>query len=336
MIVTLVFIIFVVLTIFLGALNRTFSAVSARELSRRSREGDQQARRLHLVAKYGHDVGIVFWPAIVFFCSVTIWTASHLLAPGLAICAIILLLAITFLYMPSAKVPKIFIKFSTKLAPKVARTIAFVEPAVRLVKPLGERLSSHEIDTLSQDDLVETLKQQRGAPGQRIGNDEISTTIHLLGASNDLIGKHTVPLESTKVVSVEESIGPILINELHQTKQQYFPVREAKKKNIIGTFYIGDLLEQSEGGKVSDVVDSHLFFVHEKQPLKHLLDAFIKTKSHIFMVIDDKQKILGVVSMEDALSKLLGGSIVGNFDSYESPESVSEVLNSRQEPPEQV
>lgn len=307
----------------LSGLIKAYTDVSARELSRRSREGDEHAHSLHLVAKYGAEISLVFWPITLVFLSVSLVLFARELSGFVAIFVTISLLLIVFLYIPRAKVTRPVVLLAEKFASRLARTLAFVEPAV---KPVAHRLirkKSVSTGIYTKEDLSELLNRQRLSEDNRIDPDTLDMVIHLTKAKGRPISSVYVPLESTKVVSVEESIGPILINELHQTKQIYFPVREPKKKNIIGTFYIGDLQARAEGGKVKEVVDSSLYYVGDQQGVEVLLDAFVKTKSHIYLVINEHQKILGVIDIESAIKKLLGRSYDEYFDQYDNPQEVA-------------
>ncbi len=312
-----------VLAAVISGLIRVYSGISARELSRRSREGDHHAQSLHLVAKYGPEILLVFWPLALILTSVSLVIFASLLDPWAFVLVAILEVAIIYLIIPRLTPLPPIAFLAEKISPRLARALATSEPVIKPIARLFVNKTPKLTKIYTKEDLRELLSQQRESPENRIEDSVIDMIVHLLRAKGKNISSITVPLESTKVVSADDEIGPILINELHQTKQTYFAVREPKKKNIIGTFFIGDLQARMDGGKVKDVMIPKLYYVNEAQGVEALLDAFIKTKSHVFLVIDENQKILGVVDIESALKKLLGFSFDEYFDQYESPEEVS-------------
>jgi len=125
-------------------------------------------------------------------------------------------------------------------------------------------------------------------------------------------------------VNVNEPIGPILLEELHKTGHSRFPVYEDKQDNIVGTLYIGDLLSKAkEDGKLKDVVKHDTKYVHEDYRLGEVLKAFSTTKQHLFVVVNSFEEFVGIVTIGDILSQLLGVSLTDDFDDYENLRAVA-------------
>ena len=315
--------VFILLSLVLSSLNKTYQAISAKELSRRSRTGDKKAHSIHLVAKYGLEASIVFWALIIICSSLAVYIGSQLLDNWAAVLSTAIFLAIVFMLMPRLKIFGFEWSMAAWTAPRVAKTLGFIEPVNRRIKNLAQRLTNQN-RAMSEQDLIETLSAQQKSSGEdRLDDNTIELLLSLLKNREAPISKYLVPLEDTKVVSVEESMGPILLDELHQTGQEYFPVREKKKKNIIGTVHLANIMNQAEGGKIKDIFNEQLFYINQNCHLSDVIDAFIKTKNHVYLTIDSKQKITGTISLETAIKALLGDAIETGFDSYEDPASVS-------------
>jgi CBS domain containing-hemolysin-like protein len=70
-------------------------------------------------------------------------------------------------------------------------------------------------------------------------------------------------------------------------------------------------------------MDKRVQYLHVDHPLEQVLDAFYKTGTHLFIVTDDYSAFVGIITVEDVLTELLGYRISGDFDQYDSLAVVS-------------
>lgn len=311
------------LSLFLSRLRTVYTSIPASELSHRSREGDKTARQLHLVAKYGASISVVFWTLILLATAGGILISTQVIAGIWAYLLSIVLLFAVFIFIPNTRSSRICSKIAIKLAPQIATILSHTLPITKMVNRVSGRLMPKQGVKLSLEEVAAFFKDQKETSKPLLTQQQTEAIVSILKSDNKRIKDVMLPFESIRIVKDNEAIGPILIDELHKTNQGWFPVRPAKKKNIIGFFYIHDLLAHAEGGKISDVMDEELFYIHEKQPLWAILDAFIQTKSQIYLVIDETQKIVGIVSVECVLVKLLGNLESAGSESYDDPETVA-------------
>jgi CBS domain containing-hemolysin-like protein len=119
-------------------------------------------------------------------------------------------------------------------------------------------------------------------------------------------------------------LSPVLLDELHQSGHSRFPVyAEGGKETVVGLLYIRDLIELKAHTVVSEVMQKHVYFVHEDRELDHVLNAFIRTKHHLFIVVNAFAEITGVVTIEDVLEQIIGKPIVDEFDRYDDMREVA-------------
>ena len=78
-----------------------------------------------------------------------------------------------------------------------------------------------------------------------------------------------------------------------------------------------DLYEADRQGRgdepVSELVKP-VCRVSEKLPVQNLLDQFIKSQDHLFLVEDEFGQTAGIVTLEDAIETLLGREIIDEYD----------------------
>jgi CBS domain containing-hemolysin-like protein len=71
-------------------------------------------------------------------------------------------------------------------------------------------------------------------------------------------------------------------------------------------------------------MEKKVYYIHEKDTLEHALAAFLKTRHHLFIVINDQRETVGLVTLEDVLETLIGRRIVDEDDIHADLRAVAE------------
>lgn len=87
------------------------------------------------------------------------------------------------------------------------------------------------------------------------------------------------------------------------------PVYRNTIDNIVGFLYIKDLLSFLKDTKY--ITDWHSFirgahFTHSTKLISELLDELRENKIHLAIVLDDKEKCLGLITLEDIVEEIVG------------------------------
>lgn len=307
---------------------RAYGHVPARELKRRTRQGDELAAVLYKVAAYGLSVQIVLYifatlclyaAYLLFVLSLGMWLALPTLG-------VLLLAGAGVIYSNGG--PR---RISFTLAAKVSKPLSwliertqpvlgFVERAVRRVFPLHIHSGVYE-----RVDLIHLLKQQTGQPDNRIADQELTMAENALTFGDKTVADVLVPKRLVTAVKAGDAIGPLLMNELHKAGHSRFPVYEGQKSNIVGILYLHDLVTAKQSGLVRDIMRPKVVYVHEKFTLSQALEAFLKTKQHLFIVVNEFEEYVGIVTVEGVLEQIIGITIPDDFDQYEDLRAVAAV-----------
>ena len=112
------------------------------------------------------------------------------------------------------------------------------------------------------------------------------------------------PLGDSVAISSEEIIGPLLLDELHRSKQDIFPITDTEGR-IIGAVHISSLIDMSSlSSRISDVAHSSIVRVGPHQHVRTIIETMFD--EHVMLcVVHDKQD-MGIISMADAVHALLG------------------------------
>src|SRR6185437_14778852 len=146
---------------------------------------------------------------------------------------------------------------------------------------------------------------------------------HALTFSEKSVYDCMVPRREVRTVSSEESISPVVIRELHDSGYSRFPVYGDKLDHFVGTLYLRDLIDLKASGNVKDVMEHAVYYVHEEYPLEQALHAFLKTKHHLFIVVNKFEEYVGIITIEDIIEQILGCKIVDEFDAYDDLRAVA-------------
>jgi len=307
------------------ALLKTYSHVPAKELARQARKGDTVAGLLYRAATYGASLRVLLWFIIGLALAGSVIIFAGILPTWLAVIFVALIVWVGFAWIPTANLSKLGIRLARQLAPPIAWLLDRLQPLnsritrfVRRHRPITVRTGLYE-----KSDLVELLERQKHQPENRIPHGEIDLLQHALTFGEKQVIDVLIPSRVVSFVSVEEPIGPILMEELHKSGHSRFPVFEGTQDKIIGILLMRDLIANKKAGKVADVMRKHVSYVHEDFTLYQTLQAFIKTKQHLFIVVNAFEEQVGIITIEDVIEQIVGKLIIDEFDNYDDLRSVA-------------
>lgn len=321
----ILFIIFAALTVVGLALQKTYDQVPAYELKRQAQKGNADAKILYRAVAYGPSLKVLLWITIGIGATGLFFVVARDLPWPLALLGIAIILWFGLVWLPHTKVSKLSRRLALWLTPAVAWKLNYLHPLFEAVGLAVHRHTAPARHTrlYQREDLVELLQQQEKQTDSRISKAQIDMAIHALTFGSKLVRDTLTPWSQVKKVNVGDSLGPILMDELHKAGHSRFPVYDGKKDNIVGLLYLRDLLQEQAGGLVKNIMHRHVTYVHEEQTLYQTLQAFLKTKRHLFIVVNRFEEVVGVISIEDVLEQIIGQPIMDEFDQYEDLRAVA-------------
>jgi CBS domain containing-hemolysin-like protein len=307
------------------SLLKVYRRVPERELRKRAREGDELAKALYRAVAYGHSLTTVLWIIVglanaLFFVLVSRSTPTWF---ALIVSAIIIWAG--FVWLPARNVTHMSAWVAARLAPALAWLLNYLHP---LLDGLSGFFGRHWPVTIhtglyDRDDILELLQYQQAQPDNRVEQTELEIAIHALTFGDLAVGQAMVPRRVVKMVAANEAIGPVMMSELHDSGFSRFPVYSGKKDNLVGILYLRDLVRAKAGGRIEKYMNTDVMFVHEEQPLTDALQAVLKTKRHLFIVVNSFEEFVGIITMEDVLERAIGKPIVDEFDQYDDMRAVA-------------
>lgn len=291
-----------------------------------ARGGDDVAVLMYRPVAYGMSLKLFLGLFIVLFGGASLGFMVQAVGPWVAVLALLALLVLGALaIVPGAELTKRSVWLARKFAPPLAWVLERVQPVFDAVARFLQKHRPVRMHTglYEKSDLVELLEQQKGQADSRVSNGEIDMLVHALSFGDRYVSEILVPKRVVKSVASTEAVGPILMADLHKSGHSRFPVYEGSHDNVVGVLYLHDLVAAKQTGTVAEVMKHKLLYVHEDFTLYDTLQAFLKTKQHLFLVVNSFEEYVGIITIEDILEQMIGKPIVDEFDAYDDLRAVA-------------
>lgn len=307
-------------------LNTTYRHVPAKELKRLARAGDDVAQLLYGAVAYGLSLQVLLGGLAIAFAAVSLVCLVSIIGAWLAILVLLVALALGgFVFVPTNELTRSSLWLAKRAAPAIAWVLERLHPVFDFIARFVSRHRHITFHTglYEKEDLAELLERQKDQPDSRIAPNEIALLQHALTFGDKLVADALVPKRVVKTVAVSEPIGPILMDELSKSGHSRFPVYDGKHDNIVVILYLHDLVATKRTGTVDDIMSTKLTYVHEDFTLFQALQAFLKTKRHLFLAVNGYEELVGILTIEDVLEQMIGKPIVDEFDKYDDLRAVA-------------
>ncbi|HEV7952370.1 MAG TPA: CBS domain-containing protein [Candidatus Saccharimonadales bacterium] len=322
MIVLMVFIIVVIFALLLivGGFEPKQSTLSRFELERRRKNGEPAARAIAEREKMLVDV-ISIKHVLVALCLVLL-TILSIAWFGIFIGTIITMVVV-FSYGPIARLHPI-----RQQSQRVYRHSEHLLLALIRAHPTLFRLIRHptmaldkEVHLESREELLHLITQSQRV----LTPDEKSLMTHGLQFPSRKVSEVMRPRGKIDTIGAKELLGPLVLDDLHKTGHTRFPVVDKDIDHVIGVLHVRDLLSLDTKRSVTaeKAMEPRVFYIHQDQTLHHALMAFLRTYHHLFIVVNEDQETVGILSLEDTIEALIGRKIVDEFDAHSDIQRVA-------------
>ncbi len=220
-----------------------------------------------------------------------------------------------------------FKPFGTLILAYASQPLLAVVNSLKFITiPLGrifDRFIEEQPVTLTRTELNHMLSAVVPADTD-LSPDELRIVKHALTFGDKTVHDIMTPRSVIASVREDDVLSPLLLDELHQSGHSRFPVLSQDGGDAAGILYIRDLVDLKSHSKVGELMHKPVQFVNETRELDHVLQAFLRTKQHLFLVVNSFAEITGLVTIEDVVEQILGKPIIDEFDKYDSMREVAE------------
>jgi CBS domain containing-hemolysin-like protein len=298
-------------------IRKTYFYLPLRELKRQATKSGTLAAHLYPTVAYGSSLSALLWIFIALTSAGGFILLARSLPTWLSVVALLVLLWIAYSWLPSSRVTKFGTRLTSLVNPVILWLLGHLHPLFS--HTIGR--AEHRITTpqhtglFERTDLLELIDQQQQQIDNRLSVEELEVAKRALSFDEHTVSEMIIPRQQIKTVLADETVGPILIDEIHQSGQPFVLVRDSAKGPVIGSLETDQLGIQSKG-QVRDLMNSTVYYVHENDSLAEALHAFFVTNHPMFVVINSFEEFVGIVTVEGLLKALLGHVPGDDFDQY--------------------
>jgi CBS domain containing-hemolysin-like protein len=298
-------------------LRKTYYSLPPLELKRRAEKGYQPEAQLYRAAAYGNSLRTLLWLFIGLTAAASFVMLARELPVWLSLVIIGPLLWVVFSLLPSTRVTGLGIWLASLATPVIAWVLNYLHPLLsRSADAVEHRyLASKHTGLYEREDLVELIEQQQRQEDNRLSDEELEIAKRALSFDEYKVRDILTSRKKVKTVLADDTVGPILIDELHKSGLPYVLVKESPKGDIVGTLSFNKLGIRSEG-KVRDLMYPTVYYLHENDSLAEALHAFFMTNCPVFVVVNGFEEYAGIVTVESMMRQLLGHIPGDEFDQY--------------------
>ena len=306
----------------LQAIHHAYFRLPPKELKRRAAT-KREFKNLQMVTAYGSTAHSFLGFFTFVFAAATVIIIARLFDPLLAL--FVLAIFAGLFWIVSRRKSSIGHRVAVRIAPQLSKLLQHISPVTEMTGRAipDNRKPSPKTHIYEKEDLKDFLDHQKGVANNRISETDLNNAIQALDFGGKKIRGFMVPKEEVHFVSTKDPIGPILLSELHKTGFDCFPVKGNGENEVVGMLHMLDLTRHTSGGVVADAMQEKVAYVNENAPLSQVFQAHEKTGMHVFVVIDNDEKITGLISVNDVLKQIVGGELDTAFENFDDPKAVA-------------
>lgn len=185
----------------------------------------------------------------------------------------------------------------------------------------GSAEKARAIRVGSREELAELVAH---ISPQILSRDDRTTLLAELEFADKTVADIMTPRSMIDSVAVDDTIGPLLLDKLHHTGHSRFPVVEGDIDHIVGVLYLHELIGAKGAPEtVKKALHEDVYYIGEGRDLEHALHAFLHSRHHLFIVVNEYRETVGLLSLEDVIEALIGRSIVDEFDAFDDLRTVA-------------
>lgn len=193
---------------------------------------------------------------------------------------------------------RLYARYENKLLKLAKRSAPFVGW-------LAYKPETEELQIGSAGELVDLVERSPEA----LNSDQVSAIKSLLAFDNLTVQKIMTQRKNIKTVAKTETLGPVVLDDLHKTGHSQIPVVAKNLDSIVGVLQLRDLLvidSENRPKTVEKAMQTRVFHIQANDKLSDALATMLNTNSTLLIVLDSAGKTAGLVTLSDVVGALIG------------------------------
>ena len=322
------YIIVIVLVAFSGVfsgLTLGFFSLSKDDLERKAELKDPRAIKVYKIRKDGNLllctllIGNVAVNSTlsIFLGSITSGVMAGIVATSLIV--------VFGEIVPQATFSRYALIIGSKLSWLVKIFIFIFYPICKPIAWMLDKSLGEEIPTVySKKELVKLIEDHEDLKESDLDADEERIIKGALSFSHKTVRDIMTPRTQVVAIPFDQKLDNKTIKQINEFGRSRIVVYKKTINEVAGILYVKDLIGAKMKDKtVGNMARKEVIFVDDEKPLDDLLNAFKKTRSHLFVALNEFGEVAGIVTIEDVIEEIIGAEIVDEFDKHEDLQQVA-------------
>ena len=302
---------------YFAAAETSFASLNPMRIRHRAEEGEKRAVHAEFILEHFNNAlsTLLIGNNIMHISTASLSTYIVTKTWGEGYTGITTIITTVVVFFAAEMIPKEFAKDKPEtvallFAPSLHLLMKIIAPVAAIFDALASWVCSffkiEQTPTVTEDELIEIIdtlgESEEGDPDR-------SRLLHsAIAFDGKTAGQIMTPIEdvtSIDVSSRREDILPLISS----VKYSRIPVYNRTKDNIIGLIDVRRCIKSYLAGdkqlSVRKLMRKTMAVSFDK-PIDDLLDDMSQTRNHLCVVVNDKNRALGIVTMEDILEELVG------------------------------
>lgn len=312
---TILILLLIVLSALFSGLTIGMMSLDLNSLRIKSKQGDIRATKIISIRERGTQLLVTLLLANTFVNAVLAILLSDKFS---GVVAGFMTTAIIFLFgelLPQALLTRHGLEFGARSAPLMKALLFVGHPITKPISMIIDKVLGREVyKTYSKKEILDILDDDQSTIAGDVDTDEKRIVKGSLSFSHKKVEDVLTPSTIVESVHIDDIIDIDFLQKLKSSGYSRLPVKTDDHNQCVGILYLKDLLGAELPIKVKDVMEGTVHFVNTEDTLDGVLADFIKTKMHLFVVLDEFGAFQGVITLEDILEEIIGTEIMDEDD----------------------
>jgi len=178
---------------------------------------------------------------------------------------------------------------------------------------------------VSKRELALMIREQQQIKGSEIEFEDYKLVKKSLDYANKTVRAVMTPIENVFLLQKDTVLNKRTSQKIHNSGHSRIPVLDHEK--VIGILFTKDivLIDYKKKGLAHEVMRPFVKEVRSSEKLDAVLALFKEKRTHMFVVKDSNDDLVGIVTLEDVLEEIIG-EIVDEHDMFIDMRSISHEL----------
>lgn len=221
--------------------------------------------------------------------------------------------------IPQASFSRYALTIGAKLSWLVDILIVLFFPICFPIAWMLDKILGDEVPTIyTKKELIRLIEDHEDSKISTVDADEEKIVKGALSYSGKLVRDVMTKRDKVFMLNVLTKLDKETLTTIRREGASRIPVFSEKPENIISMLYVKDLIdERFHNQSVKIAARSKVFFVDEEKRLDDVLNAFHKSRNHLFVAKNSRGEFTGIITIEDVIEEIIGSEIIDEYDEVE-------------------